>query len=115
MNNKIVGILFYFKYKYNMPFKDLKIFRKYFKTAFMIDEYANDKFMNFRMLDNIAKSYSVVTLNDAIFDKLINLPKDNSNIENVSRLCTNITTFIYNPTTILVFAVDTDYPCVGLL
>ena len=87
-----------------MPFKDLKIFRKYFKTAFMIDEYANDKFTNFRMLDNIAKSYRVVTLNDAIFDKLINLPKDNSN-----------TTFVYNPTTILVFAVDTDYPCVGRL
>lgn len=98
-----------------MPFKDLKIFRKYFKIAFTIDEYANDKFMNFRMLDNIAKSYSVVTINDDIFDKLINLPKDDSNIENISRLCTNITTFIYNPTTILVFAVDTDYPCVGLL
>ena len=40
-----------------MSFKDLKVFRKYFKVAFMIDETANDKFSNFKVLDNIAKSY----------------------------------------------------------
>lgn len=102
MNTKITGILFYFKYKYNMPFKDLKIFRKYFKTAFMIDEYTNYKFTNFRVLDNIAKSYCIITSNDDMFNKLINLPKESS-IVYTSRLYTNITTFVYNPTTVLVF------------
>lgn len=92
MNNKIAGILFYFKYKYNMSFKDLKIFRKYFKVAFMIDEYANDKFTNFKVLDNIAKSYRVVTADYTEFDELINLSKDDS-----------FTTFIYDPVTVLVF------------
>ena len=92
LNNKIEGILFYFKYKYNMSFKDLKIFRKYFKVAFMIDETANDKFTNFKVLDNIAKSYRVVTADYTEFDELINSSKDNS-----------FTTFIYNPRTVLVF------------
>ena len=92
MNNKITGILFYFKYKYNIPFKDLKVFRKYFKVAFMIDEYANDKFTNFKVLDNIAKSYRVVTADYTEFDELINLSKDDS-----------FTTFIYDPSTVLVF------------
>ena len=92
MNNKIIGILFYFKYKYNIPFKDLKVFRKYFKVAFMIDEYANDKFTNFKVLDSIAKSYRVVTADYAEFDELINSSKEDS-----------FTTFIYDPVTVLVF------------
>lgn len=92
MNNKIAGILFYFKYKYNISFKDLKIFRKYFKTAFMIDETANDKFTNFKVLDNIAKSYRIVTADYTEFDELINSSKDDS-----------FTTFIYDPSTVLVF------------
>lgn len=92
MNNKIEGILFYFKYKYNMSFKDLKIFRKYFKTAFMIDETANDKFTNFKVLDSIAKSYRVVTADYTEFDEFINPSKDDS-----------FTTFIHDPRTVLVF------------
>ena len=58
-----------------MSFKDLKVFRKYFKTVFMIDETANDKFTNFKVLDSIAKSYRVVTTDYAEFDELINSPK----------------------------------------
>lgn len=92
MNNKIEDILFYFKHKYNIPFKDLKVFRKYFKVAFMFDETANDKFTNFKVLDNIAKSYRVVTSDYTEFDELINLSKDDS-----------FTTFIYDPRTVLVF------------
>ena len=91
MNNKITGILFYFKYKYNMSFKDLKVFRKYFKVAFMIDENT-DKFTDFKVLDSIAKSYRVVRPNDTEFDELINSSKDDS-----------FTTFIYDPRTVLVF------------
>ena len=75
-----------------MSFKDLKIFRKYFKTAFMIDEYANDKFTNFKVLDSIAKSYRVVTADYTEFDELINSSKEDS-----------FTTFIYDPVTVLVF------------
>ena len=92
MNNKIAGILFYFKYKYNMSFKDLKIFRKYFKVVFTIDETANDKFTNFKVLDSIAKSYRVVTADYTEFDELINSSKEDS-----------CTTFIYDPSTVLVF------------
>lgn len=92
MDNKIIGILFYFKYKYNMSFKDLKVFRKYFKTVFMIDEYANDKFTNFKILDSIAKSYRVVTADYDEFDELINSSKEDS-----------FTAFIYDPRTVLVF------------
>lgn len=91
MNNKITGILFYFKYKYNMSFKDLKVFRKYFKVAFMIVENT-DKFTDFKVLDSIAKSYRVVTSDYTEFDELINSSKDNS-----------FTTFIYDPRTVLVF------------
>lgn len=75
-----------------MPFKDLKIFRKYFKTAFMIDEYANDKFTNFKVLDSIAKSYRIVTADYTEFDELINSSKEDS-----------FTMFIYDPSTVLVF------------
>lgn len=92
LNNKIAGILFYFKHKHNIPFKDLKIFKKYFKVAFMIDETANDKFTNFKVLDNIAKSYRIVTVDYTEFDELINSSKDDS-----------FTTFIYDPRTVLVF------------
>ena len=92
MDNKIIGILFYFKYKYNMSFKDLKVFRKNFKTVFMIDEYANDKFTNFKILDSIAKSYRVVTADYDEFDELINSSKEDS-----------FTAFIYDPRTVLVF------------
>lgn len=83
--------MFYFKYKYNMSFKDLKVFRKYFKVAFMIDENT-DKFTDFKVLDSIAKSYRVVRPNDTEFDELINSSKDDS-----------FTTFIYDPRTVLVF------------
>lgn len=75
-----------------MSFKDLKIFRKYFKTEFMIDENANEKFTNFEVLDSIAKSYRVVRSNDIEFNALINPSKDDS-----------FTTYIYDPSTVLVF------------
>ena len=75
-----------------MPFKDLKIFRKYFKVVFTIDETANDKFTNFKVLDSIAKSYRVVTADYTEFDELINSSKEDS-----------FTTFIYDPVTVLVF------------
>ena len=75
-----------------MSFKDLKVFRKYFKTVFMIDEYANDKFTNFKILDSIAKSYRVVTADYDEFDELINSSKEDS-----------FTAFIYDPRTVLVF------------
>ena len=75
-----------------MPFKDLKIFRKYFKVVFTIDETANDKFTNFKVLDSIAKSYRVVTTEYTEFDELINSSKEDS-----------FTTFIYDPSTVLVF------------
>lgn len=94
MNNKITGVLFYFKYKYNIPFKDLKIFRKYFKVTFMIDENVDDKFTNFKVLDSIAKSYRVVTTNYTEFDELINSSKKKND---------SFTTFIYDPSTVLVF------------
>ena len=74
-----------------MSFKDLKVFRKYFKVAFMIDENT-DKFTDFKVLDSIAKSYRVVRPNDTEFDELINSSKDDS-----------FTTFIYDPRTVLVF------------
>ena len=74
-----------------MSFKDLKVFRKYFKVAFMIDENT-DKFTDFKVLDSIAKSYRVVTADYTEFDELINSSKDNS-----------FTTFIYDPRTVLVF------------
>lgn len=74
-----------------MSFKDLKVFRKYFKTVFMIDENT-DKFTDFKVLDGIAKSYRVVTSDYTEFDELINSSKDDS-----------FTTFIYDPRTVLVF------------
>ena len=74
-----------------MSFKDLKIFRKYFKVAFMIVENT-DKFTNFKVLDSIAKTYRVVTADYTEFDELINSSKDDS-----------FTTFIYDPRTVLVF------------
>ncbi len=75
-----------------MSFKDLKIFRKYFKTEFMIDENSDEKFTNFEVLDRITKSYRVVRSNDTEFNELINSSKDDS-----------FTTFIYDPSTVLVF------------
>lgn len=74
-----------------MSFKDLKVFRKYFKVAFMIDENT-DKFTDFKVLDSIAKSYRVVTSDYTEFDELINSSKDDS-----------FTTFMYDPRTVLVF------------
>lgn len=74
-----------------MSFKDLKVFRKYFKVAFMIDE-TTDKFTDFKVIDSIAKSYRVVRSNDTEFNTLINPSKDDS-----------FTTFIYDPRTVLVF------------
>lgn len=74
-----------------MSFKDLKVFRKYFKVAFMIVENT-DKFTDFKVLDSIAKSYRIVTSDYTEFDELINSSKDDS-----------FTTFMYDPRTVLVF------------